>query len=90
MTDPEKHELLMERFKEHPDYHKENYYGVTMMRVKKNLAFSLQLQYGFKKRAENSTSLVVPDLAQALEAYRILTKFANSEDSYKPEDLSFL
>ncbi len=90
MTDAEKHELLMAKFKEHPDYHKDNYYGVTMMRVKKNMAFSIQLQYGFKKRAENSTSLVVPDIAQALEAYRILTKYAKGVETYKPEDLSFL
>lgn len=90
MTDTEKHQLLMDRFTGHPNYLKDEYYGVTMMRVKKNMAFSLQLQYGYKKHAENSTSLVVPDVSQALEAYRILTKYAISTETYKPEDLSFL
>ena len=89
MDDATKHEELMKFFTPHPDYRKDQYYGVTMMRVKKNMAFSLQLQYGYKKSAENSNSLVIQDLSQALEAYRVLTKFAEDKVD-KPIDLSFL
>ena len=90
MTDSAKHEQLLTHFIAHPDYDIHDYYGVTMMTIKKDRTFSLQLQYGYKKKAENSNSLIIKELDKALEVYRILIKFATPLPELNIPSLSFL
>jgi len=91
MTDANKFSMLIEMFTPHPNYEIEDYYGVTMMTIKKDLSFSIQLQYGYKKKAENSSSLLIKSIEPALEAYRILMKYAKTpSDLHKVESLDFL
>jgi hypothetical protein len=91
MTDSSKHIELLKHFTSHEDYELDEYYGVTIMTIKKDRSFSLQLQYGYKKRAQNSSSLVIKELSTALEAYRILMKFSLPlPETEEPPSLSFL
>ena len=89
MSDAAKHEQLMGLFKPYTGYKVDDYYGVTMMTRKAGRTFSIQLQYGYNKHAQNSSSLVLSDIEQALTAYRVLMKYAVPEES-SPVDLSFL
>ena len=90
MTDKIKQEAMLKHFKPHEDFKLEDYYGVTMMTIKKDRSFSLQLQYGYKRRAQNSNSLIIKDSIKALEAYRILLKFAVPLPIENAPELDFL
>ena len=67
----------------------DQYYGVSMMTIKKNGAFSIQLQYDYKKRAIVSNSLELNELEQAIEAFRILSKYSTSQKSL-PKTLGYI
>jgi len=91
MTDSNKHEELLKHFTAHAGYKLDDYYGVTMMTVKKDRSFSIQLQYGYNKRAQNSSSLIVHGITKALDVYRILMNFAVQLPlQSKTPDLSFM
>jgi hypothetical protein len=91
MTDANKHELLMNNFVPYGDYDVDNYYGVTMMTIKKTGKISIQLQYDYSKRAHNSNSMIVDTSEKALEVLRILLKFAvRDKDIPNEPDLSFI
>lgn len=91
MTDASKCKLLMDNFTTHPEFKLDDYYGVTIMTIKKDRKFSIQLQYGYAKKAQNSSSLIIDGVEKALETYRILMKFAIPLKIINNEpDLSFL
>ena len=89
MTDAKKHELLMAEFTPPEGYEIDHYYGVTMMVRKKTADYSLQLQFDYAKRAKNSNSLILTDLAKALTVYKLLMKYAKVSKEL-PKDLSYI
>jgi hypothetical protein len=89
MTDAAKHELLMQEFTPAEGYVIDEYYGVTLLTIRKSGDVSMQLQYDYKKRAVTSSSLMVNGTEKAMEIYRILMKYAVSTTD-KAKDLSYI
>ena len=59
-----------------------NYYGVMMMRIKKNGKYQIRLQYDFLTHAVNSKPIEFKDFKTAIAAYELLDKFSK----FKKED----
>ena len=68
----------MAHFKPYGDFKVEDYYGTSMMKIKKNGYYSIKLVYDYSSRALMSNSVETDSLEKALSVIRILE--ANSKD----------
>ena len=69
---------LMNHFKPYGDFKVEDYYGTSMMKIKKNGYYSIKLVYDYSSRALMSNSVETDSLEKAFNVIRILE--ARSKD----------
>jgi hypothetical protein len=89
MEDKEKYLRLLGEFTPPKGYDVKDYYGVSMITIKKNGNTSIELQYDYNKNRVVSSSLVFSDIQQTLEVIRILFKF-KVDKTTKPAMLDYI
>lgn len=75
----EMYEALMTHLKPYGDYDVSDYYGVSLMKIKKNNKFSIRLIYDYKKHSLTSSQLEIDDLETAINVYRVLESFTKDK-----------
>ncbi len=88
MNDDEKHIELLKLFSPYSGFKVDEYYGVSMMRLKKNDKYSIQLMYDYRKLSKNG--VLVDNLEQAIDVVRILDKYRMVSEGVASSDLSFM
>jgi len=70
---------LLKRITPADGYDVEDYYGVALLRLKKNGDYQIKLIHDYGKRSIMSSSIVEKDQDKALKMYEILDWFAKDE-----------
>ena len=79
LTQEETYNALMGYFIPYGDYAVKDYYGVSLIKMKKNGKFSIKLIYDYSNTSKTSNPLEIDDVETALDIYRVLNKFAKDK-----------
>ena len=91
MSDLQKYKMLLDRLfsgSEPEGYSLEKYYGVMIMKIKRNNKYQIRLQYDYKNRNMiNGKPVEFTSPEAAMNAYVILDKFSISNTANANEDI---
>lgn len=79
-TDDTVFKELMKFFKPYAGFEVEDYYGVSLLKIKKNGTYSIKLLYDYDKHALASNPLSTDSLDKALQVYALLDSKAKNKD----------
>lgn len=75
---------LLTKFKPYSTFDVKDYYGVSLIKLKHNGAYSIKLIHDYTSRSLTSTAYVVEDFTKAMKIISILEWFAK-DDHLRPE-----
>ena len=88
----EQHKEALKLFDPAKGYAVDNYYGVSIIKLKKNNKYSIKLMYGYSQSGKNSVmseGVIVDKPEDAIQLYTLLEQFAKDGET-KSEKLDFL
>jgi len=79
---------ILDKITPHKDYLVEDYYGVSLIKMKRTGYYNIKLIYGYDKYSKMSSELEIKEIKKALIIYELLDEFSvDKRDKVNTDDI---